>query len=239
METLLSSLAEFIQQGSPVSYLICFFAGVLVSFTPCVYPLIPINIGAITLQSQNSRVKAFWLSLFFVLGTAITYSLLGLISALGGRVFGRVQSHPFSFLVVGFLCLLLSLSMLGLFNFPLLSPFAFSTPDKQRRRFTPNLLLTLCLGMIAGLIIGPCTTPVLGILLLYVSTQRNLLLGSSLLFTFALGMGTLLILSGTFSYLFNRLPRTGKWNLWVKKGLGWILLIYTELLFVYAGRLMQ
>ncbi|MBL7131644.1 MAG: sulfite exporter TauE/SafE family protein [Candidatus Omnitrophica bacterium] len=237
MENILASLSLYLQEGSFLAYAVSFFAGVLISFTPCVYPLIPINIGFIGNQSQGSKFKAFCLSIVFVSGTALTYSILGLIAALGGKVFGQIQTSPISFLLVGNVSLLLGLSMLGLFDLPVLR-FSKSSAGLERGRISKfGILSGLGLGCIGGLIIGPCTTPVLGILLLYVSTQGNIFFGASLLFTFALGMGTLLILTGTFSYLLSSLPKSGKWNLRVKKGLGWFLIIYAEILFLRAGGL--
>jgi cytochrome c-type biogenesis protein len=235
---LAESLSTYLNVGSGMAYIIAFLAGVLVSFTPCIYPLIPINIGFIGSRAKGSRFKAFYLSLAFVIGIALTYSILGLIASLGGKIFGQFQSNPWSFLVVGNICLFLGLSMLGVFNLPLIQLSKSSPVSKNKGVSKTTLLGALGLGCVSALIIGPCTTPVLGVLLLYVSSQKNIIFGAGLLFTFALGMGTLLIICGTFSYLLSGLPKSGVWNLRIKKGLGWLLIIYAEILFLRGGGLM-
>ncbi|MBL7081567.1 MAG: sulfite exporter TauE/SafE family protein [Candidatus Omnitrophica bacterium] len=237
--TLINSFSLYLQSGSWLAYAASFFAGILISFTPCVYPLIPINVGFIASRCQGSRLKAFCLSLAFVIGIALTYSALGLLASLGGKIFGQFQSSPWSFILVGNISLLLGLSMLEVFRLPVICLGKTATSIKSGSKGSKfNLFAALGLGCVCGLIIGPCTTPVLGVLLLYVSTKANIIFGASLIFVFALGMGMLLILTGTFSYLLSSLPKTGKWNLRVKKVLGWALIIYAEFLFVRAGRML-
>ena len=238
MEATLNSLVSSLKSGSPLAYAISFFAGVLVSFTPCVYPLVPINVGFIAGRSPGSRLKAFYLSLSFVLGTAVVYTLLGIVASLTGRIFGRLQTNPFTFFFIGSLSLLLGLSLLGLFDLPALRLFSPSRFKVRPANSKFDILGAFALGAAGGLIVGPCTAPVLGTLLLYVALKENALFGATLIFVFALGMGTILILTGTFSQLLINLPRAGKWNLRVKKALGWLLIIYAAFLFFRGGRLM-
>ena len=237
MENIYASFISYLEAGSFLAYVVSFCAGVLVSFTPCVYPLIPINIGVITAQAPDSRLKAFYLSLSFVIGTALVYSTLGIIASLMGKVFAKFQINPLGFILIGVLTLFLGLSLLGLFNLPQIK--LFRRNDKSGlpgQRF--KVFGAFALGAAGALIIGPCTAPILGMLFLYVALKENILFGASLIFVFALGMGTLLILTGTFSQFLVSLPRSGKWNLAIKKVLGWILVIYAGFLFFKAGRLM-
>ena len=88
---------------SIVDYIKVFFGGVLVSFTPCAYPLVPVVLGVIGARSSGSKLKGFTLSLLYVTGLAITYSILGLIAALTGRLFGEIATHPASYLFSGFI----------------------------------------------------------------------------------------------------------------------------------------
>ena len=91
------------------------------------------------------------------------------------------------------------------------------------------------MGVASGFVVGPCTAPVLGTILLYIATKQNVLFGVSLLFVFALGLGVSLILAGTFSGFLSALPKSGKWMELIKKAAGVVLVIVAELLFLRAG----
>lgn len=92
--------------------------------------------------------------------------------------------------------------------------------------------------MASGLVVGPCTAPVLGALLLYVGSSGNVALGMSLLFVFALGMGALLVLLGTFTGMLAGLPKSGRWLVLVKKGFGALMILAGEYFLVEAGKLL-
>jgi len=92
------------------------------------------------------------------------------------------------------------------------------------------------MGMVSGLILGPCTAPVLGVILGYVATKQNIALGMSLLFVFALGMGTMLIVLGTFAGLLKSLPKAGPWMVWVQKSFGAVFIVMGEYFLFTAGR---
>jgi thiol:disulfide interchange protein DsbD len=234
MENLLSSLQLYLQTGSVLAYAAVFLGGLLVSFTPCVYPVIPITVGYIGSRSLGSRTRGFLLSLAYVVGMAVTYAALGGVAALTGRVFGEIASSPVSHLIVGNLCILLALSLFDLFRIPLPSfpARAGATP------WSGGVIGAVGVGMAAGLIVGPCTAPVLGALLLYVGTRHNIMMGMSLLFVFALGMGALLVLLGTFSGILASLPKSGRWLLVVKRGFGVLMILAGEYFLLEAGRLL-
>ena len=238
MENIYAFFVSYLETGSLLAYVVSFCAGVLVSFTPCVYPLIPINIGIITAQAPGSRSKAFYLSLSFVVGTAVVYSTLGIIASLMGSLFGKFQLNPSGFILIGALTLFLGLSLLNLFRLPQIRLFRFSKSQPGLSGYRFKIFGAFMTGAAGSLIIGPCTAPILGMLFLYVALRENIFFGASLIFVFALGMGTLLILTGTFSQLLVNLPGAGKWNLALKKFLGWILVVYAVFLFFKAGRLM-
>jgi thiol:disulfide interchange protein DsbD len=192
MENLFIQLQTYLNETSLLAYLVVFLGGILVSFTPCVYPLIPITVGYIGSHSQRSKLRGFILSLFYVLGVAIIYSALGAFASLTGKLFGEVGSSPISYFIVANVCILLGLSLLEVFNLRL--PAFLSNLQPKRR--TEGLLGAFSLGLVSGLIVGPCTALVLGALLVYVGTKQNVLFGMTLLFTFAYGMGALLNFSG-------------------------------------------
>jgi thiol:disulfide interchange protein DsbD len=212
--------------GSPLDYIVAFFGGVLVSFTPCVYPLIPVSIGYIGAKS-DSRFKGFLLSLVYVTGIALTYSALGLIASLTGKIFGSISSHPITYLLVGIIIVVFSLSMLGVFHLYIYKP---KLPVFKKRGY----LSVLFLGIVSGFIVSPCLTPVLGSIFSYLVTKKDMLYGMSLLAVFAYGMGAILILSGTFAGLLINLPKSGKWMEDSKKFAG-VLLLLTGAYFIYNG----
>ncbi len=231
LESLISFSEITIKDITLFSYLLIFLGGVLTSLTPCVYPLIPVTIGYIGANSAGSRTKAFFISLFYVLGIAFVYSALGAVAALGGRVFGSISANPWTYLIVGNIFLFLGLSMMDLFTFPLPG---FLRPSSQTRT-RKGLLGAFLIGISAGFIIGPCTAPILGAVLTYVGSRQNILLGVSLLFTYALGMGLLLLLVGTFTGLAASLPRSGRWLNIIKKIFGLILIACAEYFIIKAG----
>ena len=234
METIVNSLHVYLKTGSVLVYAAVFVGGFLVSFTPCVYPAIPITVGYIGSRSLGSRARGFVLSLAYVAGMAVTYATLGAVAALTGRVFGEIAASPVSYLIVGNLCILLALSLFDLIRIPL-PPF----PAREgTAAWSGSVFGAAGVGMAAGLVIGPCTAPVMGALLLYVGTRQNVLLGMSLLFVFALGMGALLVLLGIFSGVLAGLPKSGKWLLVVKRGFGVLLLLAGEYFLVEAGKLL-
>ncbi len=197
--------------GSPWDFLIAFFAGILASFTPCVYPLIPISAGYIVGSAQNSKARALGLSLFYVTGMAITYSLLGILAVLGGSLFGKFSSVPAVNLVSGIVIIVFGVIMLDILPFNFSSNFKFAACGKI------DFSAALFLGLISGLMITPCLTPILGAILAYLSTKNNLFYGGFLLFSFSYGMGLIFILIGTFGAGLAGLPKSGKWMVAVKK----------------------
>ncbi|HQP92272.1 MAG TPA: cytochrome c biogenesis protein CcdA [Candidatus Omnitrophota bacterium] len=219
-----------IQGGNPLELLLAFGAGILVSFSPCVYPLLPITIGYIGASQQKDRFHSFLMSLIYVLGMAITYSILGVFASLTGKIFGQISSSPISFFIIGNICIILGLSMLGVFELHM--PNFFLNKMKPHKSKWSVFLL----GATSGLIVGPCTAPVLGATLVYVATKQNLFYGILLLFSFAYGMGTLLILAGTFSGVLVNMPKSGKWMYTIEKFGGVLLILAGEYFLINMGR---
>lgn len=214
--------------GGPFDFLIAFFGGVLVSFTPCVYPLIPISAGYIGVRSIGSKGKGFALSLIYVTGVAVTYSLLGVIASLTGTFFGALSTNPVSYIIVGAVIIIFGLSMLDIFTINI--PGAVKLPALKKG----NYFSTFFLGLASGFIVSPCLTPVLGSILFYLTTKKNILYGATLLLSFAYGMGLLLIIIGTFSSELINLPKAGKWALIIKRAFSAALIAF-GLYFIYTG----
>lgn len=200
--------------------------------TPCIYPILPILIGVIGTKTSRNRAQGFFLSLTFVLGMALSYSLLGLAAALTGRIFGEFTTHPVTYLLVGNLCLFFALSMFGLFELRLPGGWGETQTGAPKKGIGPVFLM----GAGSGFVAAPCTVPVLGTLLTFVAQSRNLAFGFSLLFVFALGLGTLLILLGTFTGFLASLPQSGPWLVRVKQAFGVLLIVAAEFFIFQAGR---
>lgn len=212
-------------------FLIAFVGGVLVSFTPCIYPIIPVTAGYIGAGSGGSRIKGFLLSLSFVAGTAVTYSILGIIAALGGVIFGKFSTSPVAHIAAGALVFFFGLAMFGLFPLPLPAFSQFKGPERKTGGYIPAFLL----GAGSGLVVSPCISPALGAILAYLATKRNVFYGAFLLFSFSCGMGVLLVIVGTFSSsIINWLPKSGKWMNHVKSVCAGLLVIM-GLYFIYRG----
>ncbi|MFC1675030.1 cytochrome c biogenesis protein CcdA [Candidatus Omnitrophota bacterium] len=216
--------------GNPIDYLYAFLGGIAVSFSPCVYPLIPVSAGYIGAKAAGSRLKGLTLSLVYVTGLAVTYSILGLLAALTGTFFGAISSHPVTYLLAGAAIIFFGLTLLEVIRVPWPNIIRSSAPKAGRGDYISVFLL----GATSGLLVSPCLTPILGSILVYLAAKRSLAYGATLLFVFAYGMGLILILAGTFSSLLTNLPRSGRWMGYIKKACALILLVAGSY-FVYSG----
>lgn len=233
MESLLNNIGQYLATGNIIAYFMVFIAGILTSFTPCVYPVMPIVVGYVGGQSSGSRAKGFVLSLSYVLGMALTYAVIGAIAALTGSIFGQWQTNPIIYLVVANVCILLGLSMLEVYEFNIPQFLRF----KGRRNRGEGILAAFIMGLTSGFVLGPCTTPVLAVILAYVGTKQNIIFGASILFVFALGMGMLLVVLGTFAGLLANMPKAGMWMVRIKKIFGFLLIFVGEYFIYTAGKL--
>ena len=209
-ETATSESGKFSQalsKGYFWAFLFVFVGGILTSFTPCVYPLIPITVSVFGAGESVSRLRSFLLSVTYVMGIALTYSILGVAVASTGAVFGQIMADPRVMVPVCGILIALGLSMLGVFE--LRVPYAV-----QNRLNTvggAGFAGAFAMGTVAGIIAAPCTGPALGAVLSYVATTESVFLGFWMLLTYAIGMGLLFIVIGTFSSAIAALPRSGGW----------------------------
>jgi thiol:disulfide interchange protein DsbD len=234
-----ADLTEYLSAGSLMAYPIAFGAGLLISFTPCVYPIIPIQLGFIGGQIASTQAigaraswRGFTLSVLFVTGMAIVYAALGAFASLTGALFGSWASSPWTYTVVGNVILLMALSMLDVIHIPALR---FPTNWNPRRK-GKGYVSALLIGASSGLVVGPCTAPALGAALAYVGARGNLLFGTTVMFVFAIGMGALMIALGACGGALAAMPRSGAWMVKVKKGFGFALIALSQYLFVQAGQ---
>lgn len=190
-------------------WLALFIAGVLTSLTPCIFPLIPITLAILGGgEVRRSRKRSFFLSLFYVLGIAITYSTLGLLAASTGSLFGAFLGHPAMIFFLSILFFVLGLGMLGVFQ---IEAPAFLKDRLLKLNTGGGYLGAFFSGLIAGVIASPCVGPVLAAILTYVAQTKNIYLGFGMLFVFAMGLGQLFLLLGTFGQIKSHLPKSGPW----------------------------
>jgi len=215
--------------GKLFDYFICYWAGVLVSFTPCLYPVIPLTASFIAgINTRGTKLMGFVLSLLYVLGVSITYCTLAVLAGVTGQFFGQVQSSPFVILFIAVVLGFFALMMFDVVKVPMLG---FNIQNKIK---TKNVFTIILFGIAAGLIIGPCTAPILGSLLLYISSKQDILRSVSLMFVFSFGIGTSLIIVGTFSGVLSSLPKSGKWMVRVKQFCGIVLSLASLYFFIQA-----
>jgi cytochrome c-type biogenesis protein len=233
VEHFVNGLSGYLQGSYLLAYLAVYLGGVLVSFTPCVYPILPITVAFIGSRGRGSWSRGFLLAVTYVLGMAVTYMILGAVASLSGKLFGRIQTNPWTYFLIGNLCILMGLSMMGVFSLQIRTP-GFVT-RMQRQRNIHGITSSFLVGAASGLVMGPCTAPALAVILGYAATRQNVVFASSLMFVFAVGMGTVLILVGTFAGLLAGIPRSGPWMVRVSHVFGWILLGTGEYFLINAG----
>ncbi len=190
-----------------LAFLLVFAGGIVTSLTPCVYPLIPITVSIFGANESTSILKSFLLSVVYVFGIVVTYSILGVAVASTGAVFGQIMANPW---VIGFISVILvtlGLSMFGVFEIRLPS----TVQNRLNTVGGTGFVGAFGMGTVAGVIAAPCTGPALAAVLAFIATTSSLVLGFWLMFTYALGMGLLFICIGTFSGLISSLPRSGGW----------------------------
>lgn len=200
---------------------VAFITGLLLSFSPCTYPMIPITVSVFAGQDR-SMGRGFILSLFYVGSMAVVYGIMGLIVSLVGGVFGAWLASPPVVIGIVIVFVIFALSMFGLYNLDVPSSL------KQKLGATKSgggVIGSIILGIVAALIISPCVGPFVAGILLYIATHGSPVVGFLILFVFALGLGTLFVIIGTFSSAINSLPRAGEWMESVKKFFGFILLM--------------
>lgn len=198
---------------------ILFAAGVLTSLTPCVYPLIPITVSIFGARGKtSSRARAAALSSTYVLGIATMYSVLGVAAAASGKAFGSFMGNPWVVGLFAVAMLAFAASMFGLFEIRLPSSLQTKLASVGGIGFGS----AFGMGLVAGIVAAPCTGPVLGAVLTFVASTKDLWVGFWLLFAYAIGMGLLFFVLGTFSV---SLPKSGAWMDAVKTVLGVALVV--------------
>jgi cytochrome c-type biogenesis protein len=218
-----------LQHGSLLAFLLVFLGGVVTSIGPCNVAMIPLVIGFVGGAGRLSRGRSFALSLTFAVGLALTFMLLGVVASLLGGLIGGTSRVWYY--VVAAVCVLIGLSMLGVFHLPDV-PGVARLRERVRLRGLPG---ALALGLISGLVASQCATPVLAAILTYVMSREGALLyGAALLFVYALGRGVPIVLAGTFAGALKQLQALGRWSPLIERVSG-VVIIGVGLYFLWLA----
>ena len=217
-------IAKLFKQGSFWLIISFFFgAGLLLAFTPCVFPMIPILSGIIVGRGHNiTHMHGFILSLAYVLGMALTYAAVGVAAGLSGTLLSNALQTPWVLGSFAGVFVLLSLSMFGFYELQLPTALQSKLSNTSNRLHGGHLSGVFVMGALSAIIVGPCVAAPLAGALLYIGQTHNAFLGGMALFAMAMGMGLPLLLIGASAG--TLLPKAGAWMESVKRFFGVLLL---------------
>ncbi len=187
MDAYFNNIQHIIQSQHGLAFVAVFIGGLISAASPCVLAAIPLIIGYVGGYSEGNKKKSALFSLVFVLGLSITFTLLGAAASVMGQFLGFMGR--WLYIALAAIAIVMGLQLMGIISIPL--PF-----QKTRAVKTRGLLGAFLLGMLTGTISSPCATPVLAVILAYVSTQGDMMYGGSLLFVYALGHCALIFFAG-------------------------------------------
>ncbi len=218
------SLANSIATGSTILIVVTFFGlGLLLAFTPCVFPMIPILSGIIIGQGENITTRrAFMISLVYVLAMALTYTFAGIIAGLFGENLQATFQHPWILVTFSLVFVLLALSMFGFYELQMPSFLQSRLTEVSNRQKGGTLTGVAVMGFLSALIVGPCVAAPLMGALIYIGQTSDAVLGGLALFALSLGMGAPLLAIGTSAG--KLLPKAGPWMDAIKAVFGVLLL---------------
>lgn len=217
-------MANTLLTGSIAASMALFFGvGLLLAFTPCVFPMVPILAGILTGQGERlTTARAFTLSLVYVLAVAVTYTAAGVIAGMFGQNLQAVFQQPWILVSFSAVFVLLALSMFGFYELQLPARWQTRLSEYSNRQQGGTYVGVAVMGFLSALIIGPCVAPPLAAALIVIGQQGDPVLGGSALFALSLGMGAPLLLLGASAG--TLLPRAGPWMDAVKRVFGVLLL---------------
>jgi len=203
MTALLESLSRMMADNAWLAPLLAFVAGVLTSFTPCSLSSIPLVIGYVGGTAQKDTKRAFRLSLVFALGAAVTFTTLGVLASVAGRMIGNASS--WWYLALGILMVLMALQTWGIFE---IIPSSYLVGKNTHRGLWGAFLA----GILGGIFSSPCSTPVLIALLAIVAGKGSIAWGILLLLIYSIGHGILAVVAGTSVGFVRRLSESQRYG---------------------------
>jgi len=219
-----SQIATLLRGGSFWLIVSFFFgAGLLLAFTPCVFPMVPILSGIIVGRgAQLTKLHAFVLSAAYVLGMALTYAGAGVAAGLSGELLSSALQTPWVLGSFAAVFVVLALSMFGFYELQIPAALQSKLTDTSNKLHGGHIGGVFMMGALSAIIMGPCVAAPLAGALLYISQTHDAVLGGIALFTLALGMGAPLLLIGSSAGFL--LPKAGGWMESVKKVFGVMLI---------------
>lgn len=189
MEGFFGDINQLIHTNPWLAFAAVFVGGLLTASNPCVLAMIPLTVGMIGGYRETRGVKkAFLFSLIFVLGLCVTFTILGVIAALAGKMMGT--GFGFFKYIVAAICLVMGLQMMEVIN--------LNIPALQAARPKHGGVIgAFILGLLYGFVATPCAVPILAVLLAFIATKGNIIYGGSLLLTYAIGHTSLIVVAGT------------------------------------------
>ena len=217
-------IAKLFKQGNFWLIVSFFFgAGVLVAFTPCMFPMIPILSGIIVGRGHKiTHAHGFILSFAYVQGMAITYAAVGVAAGFTGTLLSNALQTPWALGGFALIFVLLALSMFGLYELQLPAALQSRLSSTSNKLHGGHISGVLVMGVLSAIIVGPCVGPVLAGALIYIGQSHDAVLGGSALYAMALGMGVPLMLIGASAG--TLLPKAGPWMESVKRFFGVLLI---------------
>lgn len=214
--------AIFDQQGYIWAFLGIFLIGLALNLTPCVYPMLSVTVSLFGGQAgkESKMGRSFMMASVYVLGIVSMYSVLGIVAAYTGSLFGSWLQNPWVLAGIGLLIFALALSMFGLYELQPPQWMMQKFSGAQQATGTAGHFLS---GLVVGIFAAPCIGPPVIALLAFVGAEGDPVFGFFTLFIMALGLGLPYLLLGTFSGLLGKLPQSGTWMIWVEKVFGVIL----------------
>ena len=217
-------LSQQLTSDSALSTLLIFFGlGILLAFTPCVLPMVPILSGIILgSDSQNARWRGFFLSVVYVLAMSIAYTVAGVLAGLSGNNLQALFQQPWIIIAFSTLFVLLSLSLFGFYRLQIPSFIQAKIHQISGSQKSGQYVGAAVMGVLSALIVGPCVAPPLVAALMVVSQHGDPLLGGAALFMLSMGMGVPLIILGASSS--HWLPKAGAWMETINRFFGVLLI---------------
>jgi cytochrome c biogenesis protein CcdA len=192
-----------ISESGWLAPVLALFAGILTSFTPCALSSIPLVVGYVGGTGQRDTKKAFWLSVTFAGGAAVTFTILGVIASLAGKLVGT--SASWWYIILGVLMVLMAFQTWGIFE---IIPSSYLISKNNKKGFFGALIA----GILGGIFSSPCATPVLIALLAIVAGRGSILWGILLLLLYSIGHGILAVVAGTSVGFVQRLSASDKYG---------------------------
>ncbi len=228
MTEVLETLSKMMTESSWLAPFLAFAAGVITSFTPCSLSGIPLVIGYVGGTGQRDAKKAFWLSVTFAVGTAVTFTILGVIASLAGRLIGT--SASWWYIILGIFMMLMALQVWDIFE---IIPSSYLISKNTKTGFIGAFIA----GVLGGVFSSPCSTPVLIALLAIVAGKASIIWGILLLLMYSIGHGILAVVAGTSVGFVQRLAgseKYGKTSLILKTIMGVLIMLIGFYMF-YLG----